>query len=66
MTPLEIATLVEQGLELIAKTVELIKSAQKGELTPGEARQRLADYTAEMKAAVDEAHAYLDKQFDTP
>lgn len=66
MTPTEIIALTEQGLTLIAKVVDLIKSAQKGELTPGEAKQLLADYAAEMKAAVDDAHAYLDKQFDTP
>lgn len=63
MTPLEITALVEQGLELIAKTVELIRSAQKGELSSHEARDRLVDFTFEMQKAVDEVHNYLDQQY---
>lgn len=66
MTPIEIAALVEEGLTLIAKVAELIKAAQKGELTPAEAKQRLADHTEEFNQAVDAARAYLEKQFDTP
>lgn len=66
MTPIEIAAVTKEVLSLIGKLVELAESAHKGELTPEEAKQRLADHTDEFNKAVDSARAYLDKQFDTP
>ncbi len=64
MTPIEIAALVEQGIELIIKVAELIKSAQRGELTPAEAKRLLADQTDAFNRAVDDARDYLDAAFD--
>ena len=66
MTGAEIAALAEAGLQLIVRIAELVRAASKGDVTAAEALKSLTEHSAGMKAVTDEAHAYLDKKFDTP
>jgi hypothetical protein len=64
MSPVEIAALAEAGIDLIVKVAGLVQAAQKGDVAAAEALKTMVERSGQMKEIVDEAHAYLDEQFD--
>lgn len=66
MTGAEIAVLVEAGLQLAIKIVELVQAANKGDVGAAEALKSLTEHETSMAAVKDELHEYLDEKFDKP